>query len=91
MCNVDKYGFPRSQAKGAKRVHGFQTGDRVKACVPDGKYKGSWTGKIAVRAKGNFVLKTTGGRRIEVSYKHCKRVRSADGYDYSLQKEEQDA
>jgi len=31
MCRMDKYGFPRTSAKAAKRVHGFQTGDMVRA------------------------------------------------------------
>ena len=34
MVNVDERGFPRGRAKGASRVHGFRTGDLVKAIVP---------------------------------------------------------
>ncbi|MBA3532949.1 MAG: hypothetical protein H0T73_13580 [Ardenticatenales bacterium] len=37
MCLMDKYGFPRTRAKQAKRVQGFQTGDIVRAVVPTGK------------------------------------------------------
>jgi 5-methylcytosine-specific restriction endonuclease McrA len=33
MCRVDKYGFPRTSAKSQKTVHGFQTGDLIKAVV----------------------------------------------------------
>jgi hypothetical protein len=54
MCRVDKYGFPRTKAKQFKRVHGFQTGDIVKAIVPAGKYAGTHVGRVAIRAKGSF-------------------------------------
>ncbi len=37
MCRMDKDGFPRTRAKQAKRVQGFQTGDIVRAVVPTGK------------------------------------------------------
>jgi len=47
MCDTDKYGFRRKKKDGTfaspktvKRVHGFQTGDMVKATVPKGKYQG---------------------------------------------------
>jgi hypothetical protein len=36
MCNVDRFGFPCSKPKGAKRVQGFQTGDLVRAVVTSG-------------------------------------------------------
>ncbi|MEM1008775.1 MAG: RNA-guided endonuclease IscB, partial [Myxococcota bacterium] len=41
MCRVDRYGFPRTQAKSrCKQVRGFQTGDLVRAKVEKGKKKG---------------------------------------------------
>ena len=49
VCRVDQYGFPRTSAKTHKRVSGFQTGDMVKAIVPDGKKKGTYCGKVAIR------------------------------------------
>ncbi len=57
MVNSDKYGFPRGQPKLRQKVHfGFQTGDIVKADIPQGKYLGTHTGRIAVRKTGNFKL-----------------------------------
>ncbi len=36
MCAVDRFGFPRTGPKGAKKVKGFQTGDMVRAVVTKG-------------------------------------------------------
>lgn len=52
MVNSDKYGFPRGKAKQAKRVHGFQTGDMVKAIIQDGKKKGIYIGTVSIRTTG---------------------------------------
>jgi len=82
MCRVDKYGFPRTSAKKFKRVHGFQTGDMVKAVVPIGKKAGRYIGQIAVRASGNFNIKTKNGTIQGISYRHCKMLHQADGYAY---------
>jgi hypothetical protein len=50
MCRMDRYGFPRTSAKANKRVHGFQTGDMVRAVVTRGKKVGTYIGKVAVQA-----------------------------------------
>ena len=48
--------------KTVKRVHGFQTGDMVKAAVPTGKYQGTHIVRLAsVRARGSFSIKTKSG------------------------------
>lgn len=83
MCRVDKYGFPRTKAKKEKRVKGFQTGDMVKAVVPKGKKKGSYQGRVAVRASGSFNVKTEKRTIQGISSKHCKLLQQADGYSYS--------
>jgi hypothetical protein len=49
MCRMDKYGFPRTGPKQHKRVQGFQTGDLVRAVVPEGRKAGTYVGKVAVR------------------------------------------
>jgi hypothetical protein len=59
MCRVDRFGFPRTQAKQFKTVHGFQTGDMVKAIVTTGKKSGVYVGRVAVRTSGSFNLKIT--------------------------------
>lgn len=80
MCRMDKYGFPRTRAKQQRHVYGFQTGDLVAACVPAGKYRGVHVGRVAVRAKGTFRVGKTDG----LSWKHCRRLQAADGYEYQL-------
>ncbi len=79
VCNVDKFGFPCSEPKRFKRVRGFQTGDMVRAIIPNGKYRGIHTGRIAIRARPSFHL--NGG---DVHPKYLKRLQRADGYDYAF-------
>lgn len=84
MCNPDRYGFPKGH-RTAKKLHfGFQTGDIVKAIIPKGKYKGIWTGRVAVRASGSFDLKDSQGKRIcqGINYKYCQFIQRAEGWQY---------
>jgi len=81
MTRVDKYGFPRQVSKKGGAVFGFQTGDIVKAAVPSGKYEGTHTGRVAVRARGSFVIATSAGK-IETGYKNCSLLHRKDGYNY---------
>lgn len=83
MCRVDKHGFPRTSPKGAKRVHGFQTGDHVVAVVPSGKKAGQHRGRVAVRARGYFNIQTGAGLVSDVSYKYCRMIQRSDGYVYN--------
>lgn len=78
MCAVDKYGFPRTGPKGSKFVHGFQSGDIVKAIVPSGKWKGTHIGRIAIRSSGNFTV----GGIARANYKYCTLLQRNDGYGY---------
>lgn len=82
MCRVDKYGFPRTSAKGAKSVNGFQTGDMVKAVVPSGTKRGTYEGKVAVRSSSSFNITGKNGTVQGVSSKHCRIVQRSDGYRY---------
>ena len=83
MCRVNKYGFPRTKAKGAKVVKGFKTGDIVKAVVTKGKYLGTYVGRVAIRKTGSFNIKTA-TETVTVSWKYCTRLHSADGYAYHV-------
>jgi len=80
---VNKYGFPRTKAKGAKVVKGFKTGDIVKAVVTKGKYLGTYVGRVAIRKTGSFNIKTA-TETVTVSWKYCTRLHSADGYAYHV-------
>jgi len=82
MCRPNRYGFPRTSAKTAKRVQGFQTGDWVVAIVPTGKKSGAYSGRVAVRSTGNFNLKTINGLIQGIPARHCQMRHRADGYYY---------
>ena len=41
--------FPIRKLPRVKLIHGFMSGDMVKAIVPKGKYQGAWFGQIAMR------------------------------------------
>lgn len=82
MCLVDRLGFPRTKAKGARTVLGFKTGDLVRARVPKGKFKGTHTGRIAVRSRASFRL-ATGKITFDVHPKHLVNIQKADGYAYA--------
>lgn len=82
MCRMDRYGFPRTSAKAEKRVQGFETGDIVKAHVTQGKKKGFYLGRVAVRSSGNFNVTTTLCTVQGVHYRYCRTVHRADGYSY---------
>ena len=84
MCRMDKFGFPRTRAKGARVVKGFKTGDIVKAMVTKGKKIGTYTGRVAVRTSGSFNITTAGGTAQGVHYRFCIRLHRADGYDYPI-------
>jgi 5-methylcytosine-specific restriction endonuclease McrA len=77
-------GFPRGYLMRSKSVHGFSTGDMVKALVPSGKNQGEYFSRIAVRASGSFNLQTGVSVIQGVSHKHCRLLQRADGYSYSL-------
>ncbi|MDN0083253.1 hypothetical protein QU487_10875 [Crenobacter sp. SG2305] len=79
---LDKYGFPRGYLTRNKRVHGFQTGDLVRAEVPTGKKVGTHGGRVAVRASGSFNIQTAGGVVQGVAHRHCRLIQRSDGYGY---------
>jgi 5-methylcytosine-specific restriction endonuclease McrA len=82
MCLMDRFGFPRTGPKQAKRVKGFQTGDMVRAVVPAGTHQGTYIGRVAVRSTGSFNL-TTPHRTIQgISHRSCTVQHRCDGYEY---------
>lgn len=81
---LDKYGCVRGYLTRSKSIHGFQTGDMVKAEVTKGKKAGTYSGRVAVRATGNFNIQTSNGLAQGVSHRFCTVVQRGDGYGYSL-------
>ncbi|MFY7068245.1 RNA-guided endonuclease IscB [Nocardiopsis changdeensis] len=83
----DRYGFPRLRRGRVKRHFGFTTGDLVRAVVPAGKRRGTHTGRVLVRAGGNFDITTAQGRRPGINHRHVRLLQRADGYAYTTRKE----
>ena len=81
---IDAFGFPRGYLMREKSVHGFQTGDRIKAVVPKGKKAGTYVGRVAIRKTGSFNITTPAGVVQGISHKHCRIVQRNDGYGYFI-------
>ncbi|WP_404959472.1 RNA-guided endonuclease IscB [Streptomyces sp. 147326] len=58
-------------------------GDLVAAVVPQGKWAGSWVGRIAVRTSGQHRI-TTLTSRFDVSHRNLRLLQRADGYAYGF-------
>ncbi|WP_017661662.1 RNA-guided endonuclease IscB [Baaleninema simplex] len=84
-CRPDRYGFPRAVAPKAKSFQGFQTGDIVKATIPQGKFAGNYTGRIAIRFRPSFRL-NAGVKPFDVHPKYLTTVQKSDGYEYRFSK-----
>ncbi len=87
MCQMDKYGFPRTGPKQHKRVQGFQTGDLVRAVVTSGTKQGTYFGKVAIRSRGTFNITTAHGVVTDIHHRWCRLEARADGYTYQQRKE----
>ena len=83
MCRMDKYGFPKTAPKGSKFVEGFQTGDMVKAIVPNGLKQGEYLGRVAVRSSGYFNIQTKTKVIQGIWHKHFRIIQRSDGYLYN--------
>ncbi|MFC3820746.1 RNA-guided endonuclease IscB [Planomonospora venezuelensis] len=83
----DRYGFPRLALPRIKQVHGFATGDLVRAVVPSGKKAGTHAGRVAVRTTGSFNIRTRQGLVQGIGYRHVRLLQRADGYGYIMIKE----
>jgi hypothetical protein len=79
---VDGYGFPRGYLMSRKHVHGFQTGDLVRAVVPQGKKQGTHVGRVAVRSSGSFNIQGKTETVQGVGWRHCCVLQKSDGYAY---------
>lgn len=83
MCNVDAFGFPHCKPKHSGRIHGFKTGDIVRAVVTKGKKIGTYTGRVLVRATGSFDITTRSGRVQGIGSRYCTTLQKAEGYAYA--------
>ncbi len=83
MCGTNAYGFPIRHRARRKVYCDFQTGDWVQAIVPRGKYAGTHTGRVLVRANGRFDIASHGHRVAQgISYQYCRLIQRGDGWQY---------
>ena len=82
MCSMNKFGFPRTGPKSVKVVKGFRTGDIVKATVTSGKKAGIHIGRVVVRKRGSFSIKTKTELIDSISWKYFTKIHGRDGYTY---------
>ena len=68
----------------SQSVHGFQTGDQVKAVVPKGKKLGTYLARVVVRDSGAFNLQTSKETVEGINHKYCHLIQMGDGYGYHL-------
>ncbi|WP_235855010.1 RNA-guided endonuclease IscB [Nonomuraea aridisoli] len=85
---TDAHGFPRLRLPRTKQFFGFATGDLVRAVVPAGKKAGTHTGRVAVRATGKFNITTLHGTVQGIHHRHVRLLQRADGYAYTITKEQ---
>jgi 5-methylcytosine-specific restriction endonuclease McrA len=82
MCQMDKYGFPRTGSKQGRIQFGFQTGDIVRAVVTAGVKTGRYVGRVAIRSSGNFNI-TNASKKVQgIHYRYITHLHKADGYAY---------
>ena len=82
-CRTDQYGFPIRYLSGKKQHFGFQTGDLVRAVIPQGKYTGTWTGRATVKASGQVKITTETGIHPTTRYTHCRVLQRGNGWAYT--------
>lgn len=83
MCGTNKFGFPTRHRQRQKVFFGFQTGDMVRASVPQGlKTAGLHIGRVLVRSIGRFDICTGTGRVAGINYRYCAILHHNDGYRY---------
>lgn len=84
---TNKYGFPRLYLPRQKQHYGFSTGDVVRAHISRGKYQGTYTGRVAVRASGTHRIAIPGGYA-DTSHSNLRLLQRGDGYAYTTRKED---
>jgi 5-methylcytosine-specific restriction endonuclease McrA len=85
LCNVNKLGFPVSHRRRHKRYFGFQTGDLVRAVVPERfACRGTHVGRVAVKASGFFIIMTAHGKVTGVPHRFCRLIGRTTGYRYQI-------
>ncbi|GHO75078.1 hypothetical protein KSD_28490 [Ktedonobacter sp. SOSP1-85] len=85
LCNVNVLGLPVSHRKRRKRYFGYQTGDLVRAVVPERfACRGTHVGRVAVKASGYFTITTAHGKVTDVPHRFCRLIGRSTGYAYQV-------
>ncbi|MBE0507123.1 MAG: HNH endonuclease, partial [Marinospirillum sp.] len=79
---LDRFGFPRGYLMREKSIHGFKTGDLVKAEVATGKKAGVHVGRVAIRKSGSFNIQMPDQIIQGIGWKYCRIIQRGDGYGY---------
>jgi len=69
-----------------KSCFGFTTGDLVEARVPTGKKKGTYVGRVAIRARGSFNVTTATGVVSDISHKYCRLIERGNDWSFFTQR-----
>jgi len=83
----DRVGLPPTSLPWINTVHGFATGDLVRAVIPKGKYTVVHVGRVAVRSRGMFRVTTVTGTNRALHRRHCTIIQRADPRGLSRQRE----
>ncbi|GET38432.1 RNA-guided endonuclease IscB [Microseira wollei] len=80
-CQTNKEGYPIKH-RPLRPIHGFSTGDIVRADVPKGKYFGTFTARVCPMSHGygEFVIDK---KRRSIKLEYLTPVHRRDGYDYA--------
>ena len=70
-----------------KKFNGLQTGDIVRVYIPNGKYSGTYTGRVMIRKSGSHDIRTLDGKLVTGTKLSVYRVlQHADGYSYKQER-----
>jgi len=80
-CQTDKFGYPQKH-RPLRPILGFCTGDIVRANVPKGKYKGTFTARVCPMSHGygEFVIDK---KRRSIKLDYLTSIHRKDGYEYA--------
>ncbi len=80
-CQTDKFGYPQKH-RPLRPILGFCTGDIVRANVPKGKYKGTFTARVCPMSHGygEFVIDK---KRRSIKLDYLTSIHRKYGYEYA--------
>ena len=80
-CQTDKFGYPQKH-RPLRPILGFCTGDIVRANVPKGKHKGTFTARVCPMSHGygEFVIDK---KRRSIKLDYLTSIHRKDGYEYA--------